>query len=437
MHASSYSAPPWAAPTAATALNAVVPIPGSKSLTNRELILSSLADSPSLLQGALHSRDTDLMVRALTQLGARIETQGTRTAIHPLPVQTEVLDTPAPDTPLRIDCGLAGTVMRFVPPVAALLHRHVTFDGDAAARRRPMKPLLKALRDLGARISSRTGGLPFEIASGTRLHGGALQITAAASSQFISALLMVGPLLPGGLRLEDQGPKPPSLPHIEMTLDCLKLRGVPARAIDDRHWEVEEAPIRGRELSVEPDLSNAAPFLSAAAVAGGKVGIPDWPTQTTQVGNRFPALLSHLGAEVEQDRTGLFVRGTGTLHGIEIDLAEAGELVPTFSAVLALADSPSTIRGVGHLRGHETNRLRAIVEDLRALGGRAEELEDGLHITPVRLHGGLWKAYGDHRMATAGALLGLVVPGVVVDDIASTTKTLPNFTDLWTGMLAA
>jgi 3-phosphoshikimate 1-carboxyvinyltransferase len=222
-----------------------------------------------------------------------------------------------------------------------------------------------------------------------------------------------------------------------MTLDCLKLRGVPARAIDERHWEVEEAPIRGRELSVEPDLSNAAPFLSAAAVTGGKVGIPDWPTRTTQVGARFPGLLTRLGAEVEQDQTGLFVRGTGTLHGIEIDLGEAGELVPTFSAVLALADSPSTIRGVGHLRGHETNRLRAIVEDLRALGGRAEELEDGLRITPVPLHGGLWKAYGDHRMATAGALLGLVVPGVVVDDIASTTKTLPNFTDLWTGMLAA
>lgn len=427
-HAGARSGMGWAAPRAVRPLAATVALPGSKSLTNRELVLSALATGPSTLTGALRSRDTDLMIAALRTLGARIEVEDDAVQVEPLPAAAPAAGTDEPAA--GIDCGLAGTVMRFVPPVAALTGRRVRFDGDAAARRRPMAPLLDALRRLGVPVDAPDGRLPFEIGPGAIPRGGTVWIDASGSSQFLSALLLVGARLPDGLDLEDRGGRVPSVPHIQMTIACLRQRGVPVEA-GERHWRIPPRPVAGRDVVIEPDLSNAAPFLAAAAVAGGRTEVRNWPERTTQVGDRFPDLLRRMGVRAERVGGRMRADGTGAIHGLDADMGDAGELVPTLAAVAALADSPSRIRGVAHLRGHETNRLAAIVDDLTSLGGDAEETEDGLAIRPAPLHGGIWEARGDHRMATAGALIGLRVEGVEVDDIGTTAKTMPDFPRLW------
>src|SRR5438105_11819436 len=195
--------------------------------------------------------------------------------------------------------------------------------------------------------------------------------------------------------------------------------------------------VHARTWTIEPDLSNAAPFLAAALVTGGAVTIADWPAHTTQAGDALRDLLARMGAEVTLDDTGLTVAGTGTIRGIDADLRDVSELTTTLAALAALADASSTFTGIAHMRGHETDRLAALRAELTALGGDVAELDDGLRIRPVPLHGGLWHAYADHRMATAGAVLGLAVDGVEIDDIASTAKTLPNFVDLWSGVVEA
>ena len=206
-------------------------------------------------------------------------------------------------------------------------------------------------------------------------------------------------------------------------------------------WVVEPGPIAGAGLAIEPDLSNAGPFLAAALLAGGRVTIAGWPEETTQVGDLFASLLPRFGATVTRSADGLTVDGGAgvaggrTWPGVELDLTEGGELAPTFAALAALAATPSRITGIGHLRGHETDRLAALTAEINGLGGRVSELDEGLAFEPAPLHGGGWRAYADHRMATTGALLGLVVPGVVVDDIGTTAKTLPDFPQLWERML--
>jgi len=426
------AAPLWEAPVVAGPLDATVEIPGSKSLTNRLLVLAAIAEGPGTLRGALRSRDADLMVAALRSLGATIVEGDEPSTLHvtPGPVRGGV----------EVFTGLAGTVMRFLPAVAALADGPVRFDGDPEARVRPMHPVLAALHGLGVRVTGDGPGgapthLPFTVHGVGGVHGGAVDVDASASSQFVSGLLLAAPRFDDGLALRHIGTTLPSLPHIEMTVATLRDVGVQVDDSRDGIWLVSPGPVAARDVRVEPDLSNAAPFLAAALVAGGTVRVPGWPASTTQPGALVPGLLERMGARVTVHDGVLAVTGTGEIHGIDVDLHAAGELAPTFAALAALADSPSRLRGIAHLRGHETDRLAALAAEITRLGGQAEETRDGLVITPRPLHGATFRTYADHRMATSGALLGLRVPGVAVEDVATTAKTLPGFATMWARML--
>lgn len=430
---------PWHAPRAEGPFASSLHLPGSKSLTNRELVLSALADGPSLLRAPLHSRDTQLMAEALRELGVIIDEVRGDGAFGP-----DWLVTPQELTGgSSIDCGLAGTVMRFVPLVAALALGPVAFDGDPAARKRPMRSTLDALRALGIDVTDDgRGGLPFSLYATGSVEGGPLNIDASESSQFVSALLLVGARFQNGLRLTNTASTAPSLPHIEMTMATLAARGVTVTTpapdkFGNGSWNIAPGSISARDVDIEPDLSNAAPFLAAALVAGGTITIGGWPSSTTQVGDRLEALLAEFGAtsaRTESSLTidgGVGILGGGTMPGVELDLHECGELAPTLVALAAMANSTSRITGIGHLRGHETNRLAALAAEINGLGGAVTELDDGLIIEPQQLHGGLWHSHEDHRMATTGALIGLAIDGVDIDDIGTTAKTLPEFPALW------
>jgi 3-phosphoshikimate 1-carboxyvinyltransferase len=423
---------PWPAPTATTPLDAVVPVPGSKSASNRALILAALAEGPGRIDGLLDARDTRLMIDGLRALGTVIDVGASDGSGN-----VSVTVTPGRLAgPADIDVGLAGTVMRFLPPVAALAHGDVALDGDERARERPMATVIDALRALGVRVTDgRTGRLPFVVNGRGEVRGGRVTLDASASSQFVSGLLLSAPRFEAGATIHHDGPPLPSLPHIEMTVAMLAEQGVPVRTDGTAVWHVDPHPLAALDRAIEPDLSNAAPFLAAALVVGGRVRVPGWPARTTQAGDRLRVLLAAMGAEVTRDDDGLSVRGTGLIQGIDADLHDVGELTPAIAALAALADGPSRISGVAHLRGHETDRLAALAAELGRLGAQVAETEDGLAIDPRPLHGTVVRTYDDHRMATAAAILGLRVPGVLVENIATTGKTLPDFTRRWSAML--
>lgn len=413
---------PWPAPRATGPVHATVSLPGSKSLTNRALVLAALSDGPSVVRRALRSRDTELMTRALTSLGAAIDTSGDDWHVTPGPVSG----------PATVDCGLAGTVMRFVPPVAALARGAVAFDGDPHARTRPMGEVLEALRGLGVLIEDEgRGTLPFTVLGSGRVPGGTVTIDASASSQFISALLLVGARYDHGVDVRHIGKPVPSLPHIEMTVQQLRLHSVEVDDTDANRWRVLPGTIRAVDTDIEPDLSNAAPFLAAAMVSGGEVTIRDWPHSTTQAGDSLREILTLMGGKVELTAEGLTVSGTGVIHGVDLDLHDIGELTPAIAALCLLADSPSHLRGVAHIRGHETDRIGALAHEFAELGADVSETEDGLDIHPSPLHGGVFGTYADHRMAHAGVIVGLAVDDVLVENVATTSKTFPGFPDAW------
>ncbi len=455
----------WPAPEAAGPLAADVALPGSKSLTARALVLAAIADAPTTLTGVLRSRDTDLMIAALTTLGARFEeVDGDPTHLTVVPATLHVVTSAGGAA--RIDCGLAGTVMRFIPPLAVLADAPVVLDGDPAARARPLAPLLDVLTALGAGVQylGEPGHLPVRLtpvaAAATPDDGAAplaprrLAVDASGSSQFLSALLLTACLHPGGLAVTPTGPVP-SLPHVTMTVGFLRGRGltvqepVPAAAEGARTWTVGPGRPCGGAVAIEPDLSNAGPFLAGALVAGGTVRVQSWPATTTQPGDAWRELLPRLGGRTrllpQGDGTvALEASGTGTLTGIDADLSAVGELAPTVAALAVLASAQghsSRLTGIAHLRGHETNRLAALVTEITRLGGRARETADGLDVAALapgeHLHAADLDSYADHRMATFGALVGLGVPGVRVRDVACTAKTLPAFTRMWEDMLAA
>jgi 3-phosphoshikimate 1-carboxyvinyltransferase len=417
---------PWAAPLAPAPIRATVSVPGSKSETNRALVLAALADWPSVIRNGLEARDTELMRAGLRVLGVDISQNGD---------QWQVVPPTSFTGGVTIDCGLAGTVMRFLPPLALLADGPVRFDGDEQAYARPMASLLDALAALGAEVTADDGRLPFTVAG--RASASTVTLDASGSSQFISALLMVGARLPSGLEVRHVGPPVPSLPHVEMTLAMLRERHVRVDHSKPNRWLVAPGRIAPHDVTIEPDLSNAAPFLAAAAVTGGAVTVPDWPGSTSQPGAAIVEILDAFGAEATFDERGLTVRGTDHLHGVDLDLSAASELTPVIAALAALADSTSHLRGIAHIRGHETNRLAALATELERLGSHVSETEDGLTIHPRLLGGELWRTYADHRMAQAGAVLGLVVPDVELDDIGCTAKTMPEFPDLWQAMIEA
>ena len=417
---------PWPAPRARAPLAATIELPGSKSETNRALVIAALADGPSTIHDTLEARDTTLMVNAITALGASVNVEDHTITVVPAEFHGGV----------HVDVGLAGTVMRFVPPIAALASGDVRFDGDPRARVRPMSTIVDALRQAGVVIDDDgRGTLPFTIAGSGHVEGGDVTIDASASSQFVSAMLLAGARFDRGLNLRHVGGVIPSMPHIEMTISMLAEHGVSVLA-EPHAWRIDAGSIHAKDRWIEPDLSNAAAFLAAALAAGGSVTVPRWPAHTAQPGAAVRDIFELMGASAEHTERGLTVHGDGLIHGIDVDLSPVGELTPTIAALAALADGPSQLRGIAHLRGHETDRLAALTAELNALGGDVTETADGLQINPRPLHGGLWHTYDDHRMATAGALLGLVIDGIEVENIATTAKTLPAFTELWQRLLS-
>ncbi|WP_040163694.1 3-phosphoshikimate 1-carboxyvinyltransferase [Microbacterium gorillae] len=422
------------APTAAAPLRASLTIPGSKSLTNRELVLSAVADGPSRLRAPLHSDDSARMIEGLRALGVEItEVEGS----GPFGPDLEIVPPRTLSGGCTIDCGQAGTVMRFLTPLTGFTKGETVITAHESALHRPMGEMISALRDVGVDIDD--GGhwaLPFTVIGHGHIRGGQVTIDASRSSQFISGLLLVAARFDVGLQLTHNGDRLPSIPHIEMTIDVLRHRGVQVERVAAGEWVVPAGTIRGKEIMIEPDLSNAAPFLAAALVVGGSVTIPGWPAHSTQPGWMLMDLLPHFGARASRRGGALTVTGTGSVKAVDLDLSAAGELAPTLVGLAAFADGPSVFRGIGHIRLHETDRIAALVNELRAVGCGAEELPDGIRVIPAAMHGATWKSYQDHRMATTGALIGLRVPGVVVDDIGTTAKTLPQFPELWQHMLA-
>jgi len=431
VHMTNWSAPFRSGITSASQpLKAKISIPGSKSATNRALILAAISKTPSRLRKPLSSRDADLMVKGLRSLGCKINeiktTEGFDYEITPQKLSG----------PCQIDVGNAGTVMRFLPPIASLATGLVHFDGDARSHERPLEPVIKALEQLG--ISIEHGNkyrLPLTINGSGQINGGEIQIDASESSQFISALLLLGPATKNGLTVKHTGKSLPSMPHIEMTIQMLRKFGAIVE-VDQNSWTIRSGELHGQDLTIEPDLSNAAPFMAAAMVCGGSVEILDWPKSTSQPGDQLRDIFAKMGARIEQNGEGLKIFGSGEINGIDIDLHDVGELTPTIAAVAALASSPSTLRGIGHLRLHETDRLAALANEINNLGGDVTEGPGELLIKPTNLVASqIFKSYEDHRMATAGAIIGLAVKDLIVENIETTKKTLPNFPGMWQEML--
>ena len=399
-----------------------VVVPGSKSETNRALVLAALGDGPSRITGALVSRDSELMIGALKTLGVEIIEENEALVVAPS-------DFVGGGT---IDCGLAGTVMRFVPPLAMLADSPVEFVGDPHASERPMDGLLDGLRQLGAGVEGDR--LPFTVTPG-EFRTSEVMIDASGSSQFVSGLALVGNRVPGGLVLRHEGATVPSRPHIEMTLAMLRERGIDAQETEHCVWEIPEGTLRALDSQVEPDLTNASVFLAAALVAGGEVIVPAWPEETTQPGAMFIDVARRFGADVEVLEGKAVAKGGCTLRGIDVDLSDASELTPVVAALGAVAEGTTTIRGVAHIRGHETDRLHALVMELRRAGLAAEELEDGLAVTGGRPNAAEFDTYADHRMVHFAALLGLLAEGSTVTDMECVSKTMPGFPTMWAGLL--
>ncbi|MFD3873631.1 3-phosphoshikimate 1-carboxyvinyltransferase [Streptomyces sp. NPDC058623] len=430
----------WPAPLADGAVHATVTVPGSKSVTNRALVLASLAAEPGWVRRPLRSRDSRLMSDALRALGVGIEETVASSSADGDSGEAWRIIPAGLHGPATVDVGNAGTVMRFLPPVATLATGDIRFDGDPRSYERPLGEVINALRALGARIDDDgRGALPMTVQGGGALEGGTVEIDASNSSQFVSALLLSAPRFNQGVEVRHTGSTLPSMPHIRMTVEMLRAAGAqvdtPEAGGEKNVWRVTPGALLGRDMVVEPDLSNAQPFMAAALITGGTVTIPDWPRRTTQPGDALRRIFTEMGGSCELTDAGLVFTGSGRIHGIDVDLGEVGELTPGIAAVAALADSESILRGVQHLRLHETDRLAALTAEINGLGGDVTETADGLHIRPRPLHGGVFHTYDDHRMATAGAVIGLAVKGVEIENVATTAKTLPDFPAMWADML--
>ena len=429
----------WLAPQPAGPVRAQVRLPGSKSMTNRALVLAALAAGPAEVRHPLRARDTGLMAGALHALGAQVDTGDP---------QAWLVSPGWASQDTSVNVGNAGTVMRFVPPVAALGSVAVQFHGDPRAAQRPVGAIIAALRELGAVIDDGDrGAIPFTVHGTGSLPGGAVTVDASASSQLVSGLLLAAPRYEKGLEIRHRGGRAPSAPHIAMTVQMLRDAGATVEtgsaigpaAGEAGHpdtWFVHPGTLSNQAVRVQPDVVNSAPFLAAALITGGSVTILDWPAVTSQPASQILDVFSQLGASYADGPAGLTVTGTGRIHGITADLADCNEITLTVGALAALADSPSVLTGIGHQRLQETDRLGALATEINALGGAVTELPDGLRIEPRPLHAARpFATYDDHRLVMAAAVLGLAVPGLAVAGPEAVGKTFPEFPDTWTAML--
>lgn len=415
----------WTPPRASGALDSTVSLPRSKSITNRALVLAALSMGSTTVLHPLLSRDTELMIDALRVLGARVEVETDRVTVG------QIGTVVGGD---RIMVGNAGTVLRFLLGVAALSARSIRFDGDERIRKRPIAPLVEALRHLGADITaSPRGGLPVVVNGSSGLNGGSVELDASSSSQFVSALLLVGALCETGLDIGMIGGRPPSSHHIQMTIDMLAQCGVQVTE-GPSSWSVAAGVVRAPDFDIEPDLSSAAPFVAAALVTGGRLLFPAWPKQTNQPGDQLKTLAMEMGAKCFRDSSGLAISGPERIGPLDVDLGEVGELAPVLAATLCFATGPSRLRGIGHLRGHESNRLAALAKELSGLGPTVFETADGLIIIPAPIRAGTFETHDDHRLVMAGAVAALGASGVSVTNPATVGKTFPNFVIEWSAM---
>jgi 3-phosphoshikimate 1-carboxyvinyltransferase len=450
----------WASPAAAGPVSARVQLPPSKSITNRALVLAALSDGASRIASPLRARDTELAAEALRALGCEITERSGITERSEITERAGIAESrtewvvtpgqPAPGSSVNVNVGNAGTVMRFVPGLAALTSAVVVFDGDERARQRPVGPILAALRQLGARIED--GGraaVPFTVHGGGAVRGGTVVLDASGSSQLVSGLLLTAPRFDEGVEVRHEGPPVPSAPHIAMTVRMLRAAGASVEELGfdgsgsgpgarPEAWRVRPGRLDLGSVTVEPDLSNAGPFLAAALVTGGTVTIPGWPRDSLQAAGPILEVLGRMGARYSAGPDGLTVRGGGHVSGITADLRDVNELAPVLTAAAAMADSPSVFTGLAHTRTHETDRLAALAKEINALGGDITELPDGLQIRPRPLRaeaaGGPFGTYDDHRMVMAAAVLGLAVPGLRVAGAQTVAKTFPEFMDVWASM---
>jgi len=429
----------WASPAAAGPVSARVRLPASKSITNRALVLAALGDGPAVIGNPLRARDTALAAGALRALGCAITESRTGWLIAP--------GQPTPGSAVSVDVGNAGTVMRFLPALAALTSATVTFDGDERIRLRPIGPILAALRQLGARIEDGgRGAAPFTVHGRGAVRGGTVELDASGSSQLVSGLLLAAPRFDEGIEVRHEGPPVPSAPHIAMTVRMLRAAGASVEELASGvsgpgrpdAWRVRPGRLDLGSVTVEPDLSNAGPFLAAALVTGGTITIPDWPRDSLQAAGPILDVLGRMGARSSVGPDGLTISGTGRVRGVTADLRDVNELAPVLTAAATVADSPSVFTGLAHTRTHETDRLAALAKEINALGGDITELPDGLQIRPRPLRAedspGPFGTYDDHRMVMAAAVLGLTVPGLRVAGADTVAKTFPDFMDVWASM---
>jgi len=420
----------WRAPAARGPVRATLRLPGSKSISNRALMLAAVSDSPSRLRGVLRARDTSLALAALRVLGCSIEEDRTDLTVSGGSI--------AAGSSVSVDVGNSGTTMRFLPALTALSPASVAFDGDPRARERPMGALISALRTLGVSIDDGgRGALPFTIHGSGAVRGGAVTLDASASSQLVSGLLLAAARFDQGVEVHHEGPPVPSVPHIEMAVRMIAGAGAEVEVGGGERpdfWRVRPGRLDLGDFTIEPDLSNAGPFLAAALVTGGSVTIRDWPANSLQPADAILDVLTRMGAAVSSGPEGLTVTGSGVINGIEADLRDVPELCLPLTSVAAVASGPSTFSGVGHTRLQETDRLAAITKEINALGGDVTELPDSLTIRPRPLRaepGHVFESYNDHRMVMAAAVLGLAVPGIEVSNVATVGKTFPDFTARW------
>ena len=402
--------------------DASVRIPGSKSITNRALVCAALASGESTLNGALFADDTEAMAAAVTSLGAEVDGVPGKATMRIRGTGGAV----ATGAGTVIDARMSGTTGRFLAPVAALSEHPVTIDGHPQLRTRPFGDLAEALRHLGVRVESSVGGdgLPMRIQGPIRSSD--TIVAADRSSQFLSGLMLAGPLVPGGLRVRIDGPTV-SRSYVEMTAAVMRSFGAVVEVGSD---EVHVAaggyrPVEG--FTVEPDASSASYFWAAGAITGGTVSIEGLGADSIQGDARFAALLQAMGASVEE--VAGITRVTGApLQGVEVDLADMSDTAPTLAVAASLAETPTTVRGIGFVRGKESDRIAAVVAELRRCGVDAREQSDGFAVLPGSAPtGARVRTYDDHRIAMAFSVLGLVVPGIQIENPGCVAKTFPGF----------